>query len=105
MIHKKLYDLYLKNQYNGLFAMAVSHLLCIGFNDAQEITDEQIETINGNGLMTKEFCQDLVKLTRDIALVCENNPVSLIQFCMVEEIFDTQFYKCENGLEEEDEDE
>lgn len=104
-MYKKLKDLYLNNQYNGLFAMAVGHLLTIGFIDAQEITDEQIETVKGNGLMTAAFCQDLIRLTREIALTCENNPVELIQFCMVEDIFDTHWYKIENGLEEEEEDE
>ena len=77
----------------GVFPMAVANLLDIGFRRAQKITDEEIERLEENGLMTKEFVQALVRTTRDIALECENNVVEIIQFCMAEEVFSIDYYK------------
>jgi hypothetical protein len=96
IMHKKLVDLYYKN--GTVFIMAISHLLSIGINNAAKITDEQIEKVEGNGLMTQLFCQEIVRLAREIAKIVENDPIRLIQFCMVEELFDTEFYKVENGV-------
>lgn len=69
-----------------VFAMAVAHLLDIGFRQAKEITDKDIKCVEGNGLMTKEFAQYLVETTRDIALACEH-PTSLLVFLDMEEMF------------------
>lgn len=74
-----------------IFVMAVSHLLDIGFKAAKSITDEQIATIKDQGWATDKFLQNLVKLSREIANACESN-VELIQFCVVEDVFDTEFY-------------
>ncbi len=85
----------LKKIYDGtrmdIFVMAVGHLLDLGFRTAKEITDEQIAKLPGNGLMTEDFVQNLVRTTREIAQACDSN-VELIQFCMVENIFDTEFF-------------
>lgn len=65
--------------------MAISYLMDIGFRNAKEITDKDIEEAEGNGLMTKEFVETLMKLARDIANTCE--PSELIQLCQVFEPF------------------
>jgi len=83
--------IYLSNQ--TVFAMAVANLLDIGFVEAENITDEEIDNMEGNGLMTKEFVQDLMRMTRDIARECGNNVIEIIQFCQKEKVFDTKFYK------------
>ena len=72
------------------FVMAVAHLFDIGYRQAVKITDKDIEAQEGNGLMTKEFVQDLVRTTRDIALIAQ--PIEVCQFCAIEEVFDTQLY-------------
>lgn len=69
-----------------VFVMAISYLMDIGFRNAKEITDEDIDECEGNGLMTKSFCQELMKIARDIANVCE--PSELIQLCQAEDVFD-----------------
>lgn len=74
-----------------VFSMAVSHLLDIGFRHAEKITDDEIEQMKGNGLMTQDFVQYLVKLSREIAQNCDN-PVEIIQFCQAEEVFDIRYY-------------
>lgn len=67
------------------FIMGISYLMDIGFRNAQEITDKDIEEAEGNGLMTKGFVKELMKMARDIANACE--PSELVQLCQVVEPF------------------
>lgn len=76
-----------------VYNMAVSYLLDKGFRYVGQITDEDIENLEENGLMTKEFVQDLVRTARNIARECGNNALELIQFCQKKRVFDTKFYK------------
>ena len=89
-MYKDLKTIYDRNRLD-FFAMAVSHLLDIGFNNAKDITDDQIATIKDQGWATAGFLQELVTTSREIANAC-NSPVELIQFCMAEEVFDVEFY-------------
>ena len=89
---KKIYD----STRLDFFTMAVTHLVDIGFRAAEKITDDDIETLEENGLMTKEFVQDLVRLSRELAQTCEN-PSELIQFCQAIELFDTKWYTGEDN--------
>lgn len=82
---KKIYD----SIRLDLFVLAISHLMDIGFRTASRITDEDIEKTEGNGLMTKDFCQALNKIARDIAQNCE--PAELVQLCQAEDVFDIRF--------------
>lgn len=91
-MYKELKKIYDENRLD-IFAMAVTHLLDIGFRRAQKITDEEIENMEGNGLMTADFCKALVKLTREIALTCGNDCVAIIQFCQKEKVFDTKYFR------------
>ena len=95
---KKIYD---KTRLD-VFSMAITHLIDIGFRKAKEITDDDIEKLEENGLMTKEFVQDIVTLARDIAKVCDN-PSELFQFCQSENIFDTLYYSGKPNRKEMDE--
>ena len=90
-MYKNLKAIYDKTRLD-VFSMAIAHLLDIGFRQAEKITDDDIAKMEGNGLMTQSFVQTLVKLSREIAQACDNNPVELIQFCMAEEIFDIRWY-------------
>lgn len=82
---KKIYD---ANRL-GVFVMAISYLMDIGFRNATEITDKDIDECEGNGLMTKSFCQELMKMAREIANACE--PSELVQLCQAEDVFDVKF--------------
>ena len=90
MAYKEMKMIYDQNR-PDFFAMAVSHLLDIGFNNVKEITDDQIATIKDQGWATAGFLQELVTTSREIANACKS-PVELIQFCAVENVFDTAFY-------------
>ena len=85
----------IKEIYDGtrldIFVMATSHLLDIGWRTAEQITDEELEKVKGNGLMTADFCRELCRIARDIAKA--SNPVEFIQFCRVEKLFDTKGFK------------
>lgn len=76
-----------------LFNMAIAHYCDIGYRNAIKITDEEIESLEENGMMTKEFVQDLVRTTREIARECGNNPIEIIQYCQAEKFYDTKNYK------------
>ena len=76
----------------AMYNMAVAYLLDNGFTSVQQITDEEIEALEENGMMTKEFVQGIVTTARDIANECGNNVVELIQFCQKKRVFDTKFY-------------
>lgn len=75
----------------AVFSMATTQLMLMGWNDAEKLTDEEIAEQKGNGLMTQEFVQDLLRLTRKVAKTC--SPVEFIQFCQVEKLYDTKGYK------------
>lgn len=84
---KKIYD---KTRID-FFVMALSYIADKGIATVKEITDEQIEKIEGNGLMTQEFCQDLVRNAREICRSIDN-PAELFQFCQAEDVYDVTFY-------------
>ena len=83
----KLEQIYNANRLD-FFAMAVSHLLDIGFRAAEKVTEEDIEKMEGNALMTKSFVQQLMRLSKEIAEACDH-PTRLIQFCQKHEIFES----------------
>ena len=83
--------IYLSNQV--MFCMAVANLLDMGFRRIENLTDEDIAKVEGNGFMTKDFAQDLMRMSRDIARECGNDVIEIIQFCQKAKVFDTKFYK------------
>ena len=51
--------------------MVFTYLMDKGIENIKEITDEQIEKMEGNGLMTQQFVQSLVRCARRICNECE----------------------------------
>lgn len=47
--------------------MVLTYLIDKGFTFCQNITDEDIAELDGNGLMTKDFVQCLVRCARELA--------------------------------------
>ena len=84
-MNTKLMEIY-NNTRLDFFIMAVNHLFDIGLRMSRKITDEDIENQQGNGLMTKEFCQELLKTTRDIANAIDG-PYELLSFMSQEDIY------------------
>lgn len=48
-----------------------AYLMDNGIENIKEITDEQIEKMEGNGLMTQQFVQSLVRCAKRICNECE----------------------------------
>lgn len=48
-----------------------AYIMDKGMSNVKEITDEQIEKLEGNGLMTQDFVQSLVRCARRICIECE----------------------------------
>lgn len=84
---KKFYD---KTRLD-YFVMAITHLMDIGWRNAEKITDEEIEKCEGNGLMTKDFVQWIQRTAREITRIADGS-VELIQFCEAQDVFDIQNY-------------
>lgn len=89
-MYAKLKEIYDKTRLD-IFSMAATYICDIGYRNAINITDKEIDEMEGNGLMTKEFVQMLVKLSRDICNVIES-PTELIQFCDAVGIYETTYF-------------
>ena len=89
-MYSKMKELYDKTRLD-MFAMAVSYIIDTGYSVVEQITDEEIAEMEGNGLMTKEFVQGLVKLAREITRVTEHG-TEVIQFCAALSVFETTYY-------------
>ncbi len=46
--------------------VVISYIMNKGIENVKEITDEQISKLEGNGLMTQDFVQSLVRCARRI---------------------------------------
>ena len=69
----------IEEEFNSRMGNAVvSYIMDKGMSNVKEITDEQIEKLEGNGLMTQDFVQSLVRCARRICNECEW--IELIEF-------------------------
>lgn len=89
------------------YVMIISYILDKGQSMISQITDEQIDNLEDNGLMTKEFVQALVRAAREVVRNCQQDDIiRLIKaewFC-AGEVYDPdkdQFVMDEEGEEEE----
>ena len=76
---------------DGIFVMAISYILSKGIDKIIDLTDDEISSIPGNGFMTDDFCQELVRTAREITHIAEG--VQIIQFCQIDDTFDVKPYK------------
>ena len=62
----------IRKEFDSRMEMAVvTYILDNGWEDLKEITEEDILKVEGNGLMTKEFCQALVRASVRICKECD----------------------------------
>lgn len=90
-MYKQIKDLHNKLG-SPFFAMVVSHLLQVGINTIKNITDKDIAKLKGNKFFTKEFEQKICVNAKELANIITDNPIALIQYCMAEELFDTNIF-------------
>lgn len=89
-MYSKLNEIYSKTRVD-VFVMALGYLIEKGTSNIAEITDDEINEIGGNGFMTKEFSQMLVKLARDIAKATDS-AIEIIQFADAKGLFEVSYY-------------
>ena len=87
---KNLSELYYKTNV-AIFCCAVTYIVEKGTERVMNLTDEDIQSVKGNGLMTAEYCQTIMRTGRDIANTLDS-PTELIQFCDAMGLFETSFY-------------
>ena len=80
-----------RGQRMGVFAMSVTYLLDKGYDFCKRLTDKDISEAEGNGFMTREFCQCIIRTARDIANA-EDSPIEIIQFCSLDDTFELTRY-------------
>lgn len=71
--------------------MVYMYILDKGIQFCKEITDEDISEIEGNGLMTADFVQSLVRAARAVSTECKLDEI-------MNEIFELQFYTKANRI-------
>ena len=73
------------------YVMILSYILDKGQSTIIQITDEDIENLEENGLMTKEFIQGLVKTAREVVLNCDQSDIIALakaEWCCTGEHYD-----------------
>ena len=61
----------IRKEFDSRMEMAVvSHILGTGWDNLEKLTEEDILKVEGNGLMTQEFCQALVRASVRICKEC-----------------------------------
>ena len=90
MSYEKINEIKCKTQF-VVFSMGVSYLLDNGYDFCLKLTDKDIDSLDANGMMTKEFVQGLVRTARDIANA-EDSPFEIIQFCSLDDTFELTRY-------------
>lgn len=90
-MYKQIKDLHNKLG-PAVFAMVVSHLLQVGINTIKNIADKDIAELKGSEFFTKEFEQKICVNAKELANIIADNPIALIQYCMAEELFDTNIF-------------
>ena len=55
--------------------MIIYYMLDKGIENLKSITEDDIKTVKGNGLMTEEFCQSIVRTAVRIANECDTHEI------------------------------
>ena len=84
------------------YVMIISYIIDKGQSVISEITDEEIDALEGNGLMTADFVKTLVRAARAVVKECDQNDIVRLikaEWCCSGEVYDPdkdQFVTDEN---------
>lgn len=89
---------------NGIpYVMIISYILDKGQATISQIEDSDIDALEGNGLMTKEFVQGLVRTAREVVLNCDQSDIIRLakaEWCCAGEHYDPDLEMFVNDIEE-----
>lgn len=57
------------------YVMIISYIIDKGQDVIAEITDEDIDNIEGNAMMTADFCKGIVRAARAVVKECDQNDI------------------------------
>lgn len=89
------------------YVMIISYILDKGQSVISEITDDDIDALEGNGLMTADFVKGLVRAAREVVKECDQSDIVRLikaEWCCSGEIYDPdkdQFVTDETYYEED----
>lgn len=84
------------------YVMILSYILDKGEATIRQIEDEDIDGLDGNGLMTADFVKGLVRAAREVVLNCDQDDIVRLfkaEWCCSGEVYDPdkdQFVTDEN---------
>ena len=84
------------------YVMIISYIIDKGQSVIKEITDGEIDALEGNGLMTADFIKGLVRAARAVVKECDQNDIVRLikaEWCCSGEVYDPdkdQFVTDEN---------
>ena len=84
------------------YVMIISYIIDKGQSVIKEITDGEIDALEGNGLMTADFIKGLVRAARAVVKECDQNDIVRLikaEWCCTGEVYDPdkdQFVTDEN---------
>lgn len=90
------------------YVMIISYIIDKGQSVISEITDEDIDSLEGNAIMTADFCKGIVRAARAVVKECDQNDIVRLikaEWCCSGEVYDPdkdQFVTDENYYEEEE---
>lgn len=73
------------------YVMILSYILDKGQSMIMKIEDSDIDALEGNGLMTKEFVQNLVRAAREVVRNCDQSDIVRLfkaEWCCAGEVYD-----------------
>lgn len=73
------------------YVMILSYILDKGQSMIMKIEDSDIDALEGNGLMTKEFAQSLVRAAREVVRNCDQSDIVRLfkaEWCCAGEVYD-----------------
>lgn len=77
--------------------MIIYYMLDKGIEKLLTITEDNIKTVHGNGIMTEEFCQSIVRTAVRIANECDT--YEILQYIRCEAFFNPMVKEIEIGKE------
>lgn len=86
------------------YVMIISYIIDKGQNVIAEITDEDIDNIEGNAMMTADFCKGIVRAARAVVKECDQNDIVRLikaEWCCSGEVYDPNLDQFVTDLENE----
>lgn len=77
--------------------MIIYYMLDKGIENLRSISEDDIKTVKGNGLMTEEFCQSIVRTAVKIANECDTHEI--LKYIRCEAFFNSMVKEIEISKE------